>query len=93
MSFQGKLSGCDIKSYLFEKSRITQQQEVERSYHIFYQMLQPAVPDLKVRILENQFLDIRPRKNAFSRTLSTTTPMSVKEGPRCPHLSYVLMSS
>ena len=45
---QGKLSGCDIKSYLFEKSRITQQQEVERSYHIFYQMLQPAVPDLKV---------------------------------------------
>ena len=49
MSVQGKLSGCDIKSYLFEKSRITQQQEVERSYHIFYQMLQPAVPELKVR--------------------------------------------
>ena len=44
---KGKLAGCDIKAYLFEKSRITQQQEVERSYHIFYQMLQPAVPDLK----------------------------------------------
>ena len=51
---QGKLSGCDIKSYLFEKSRITQQQEVERSYHIFYQMLQPAVPELKVRSTRNK---------------------------------------
>jgi len=50
-NIKGKLAGCDIETYLLEKARITFQQEVERSYHIFYQMMQPAVSDLKKKCL------------------------------------------
>jgi len=54
----GKLAGCDIETYLLEKARITFQQEVERSYHIFYQLMEPAVPDLKKKcLLSNDIYD------------------------------------
>ena len=57
-NIKGKLAGCDIETYLLEKARITFQQEVERSYHIFYQMMQTAVPELKKKcLLSNDIYD------------------------------------
>ncbi|XP_063225507.1 myosin heavy chain, muscle isoform X32 [Bacillus rossius redtenbacheri] len=43
----GKLAGADIETYLLEKARVISQQSLERSYHIFYQMMSGAVPGLK----------------------------------------------
>ncbi|XP_012254789.1 myosin heavy chain, muscle isoform X12 [Athalia rosae] len=43
----GKLAGADIETYLLEKARVISQQSLERSYHIFYQMMSGAVPNLK----------------------------------------------
>ena len=55
---QGKLSGCDIETYLLEKPRVTFQQELDRSYHIFYQLMQKAVPELKAKcLLSNDIYD------------------------------------
>jgi len=43
----GKLAGADIETYLLEKARVISQQPLERSYHIFYQMMSGAVPSMK----------------------------------------------
>jgi len=43
----GKLSGADIESYLLEKARVVSQQSLERSYHIFYEMMSDKVKSIK----------------------------------------------
>ncbi|XP_024881159.1 myosin heavy chain, muscle isoform X21 [Temnothorax curvispinosus] len=43
----GKLAGADIETYLLEKARVISQQTLERSYHIFYQIMSGSVKGLK----------------------------------------------
>ncbi|XP_076671832.1 myosin heavy chain isoform X29 [Andrena cerasifolii] len=43
----GKLAGADIETYLLEKARVISQQSLERSYHIFYQIMSGSVKGLK----------------------------------------------
>uniref|UniRef100_A0A8D8U4L3 Myosin heavy chain, muscle n=1 Tax=Cacopsylla melanoneura TaxID=428564 RepID=A0A8D8U4L3_9HEMI len=43
----GKLAGADIETYLLEKARVISQQTLERSYHIFYQMMSGSVKGVK----------------------------------------------
>ncbi|XP_031843711.1 myosin heavy chain isoform X25 [Nomia melanderi] len=54
----GKLAGADIETYLLEKARVISQQALERSYHIFYQMMSGSVNGLKEQcFLSNNIYD------------------------------------
>lgn len=54
----GKLAGADIETYLLEKARVISQQSLERSYHIFYQIMSNAVAGVKEYcLLSNNIYD------------------------------------
>ncbi|XP_034240461.1 myosin heavy chain, muscle isoform X9 [Thrips palmi] len=74
----GKLAGADIETYLLEKARVISQQSLERSYHIFYQMMSGSVKGLKEScLLSNDVNDYH-----FIAQGKTTIP-NVDDGEEC----------
>ncbi|XP_043518712.1 myosin heavy chain, muscle isoform X11 [Frieseomelitta varia] len=74
----GKLAGADIETYLLEKARVISQQALERSYHIFYQMMSGSVSGLKeMCCLSNDIHDYY-----FVSQGKTTIP-NVDDGEEC----------
>ncbi|XP_043796393.1 myosin heavy chain, muscle isoform X9 [Apis laboriosa] len=74
----GKLAGADIETYLLEKARVISQQALERSYHIFYQMMSGSVSGLKeMCCLTNDIHDY-----VFVSQGKTTIP-NVDDGEEC----------
>ncbi|XP_025075684.1 myosin heavy chain, muscle isoform X17 [Pogonomyrmex barbatus] len=74
----GKLAGADIETYLLEKARVISQQALERSYHIFYQMMSGSVKGLKeMCLLSNDVHDYY-----FVSQGKTTIP-NVDDGEEC----------
>lgn len=53
----GKLAGADIETYLLEKARVISQQALERSYHIFYQIMSGAIPGLRGKSISRNNLN------------------------------------
>ncbi|XP_065659055.1 myosin-10 [Hydra vulgaris] len=56
----GFISGANIESYLLEKGRLVRQAPEERLFHIFYQLLLGASPEVK-----KQFLLLDPKSYIF----------------------------
>ncbi|RLU17397.1 hypothetical protein DMN91_009632 [Ooceraea biroi] len=74
----GKLAGADIETYLLEKARVISQQTLERSYHIFYQIMSGSVKGLKdMCLLSNNINDYY-----FVSQGKTTIP-NVDDGEEC----------
>ncbi|XP_039445208.1 myosin heavy chain, muscle isoform X1 [Culex pipiens pallens] len=74
----GKLGGADIETYLLEKARVISQQTLERSYHIFYQIMSGSVKGLKeMCFLSNDIYDY------YNVSQGKVTIPNVDDGEEC----------
>ncbi|XP_076671819.1 myosin heavy chain isoform X17 [Andrena cerasifolii] len=74
----GKLAGADIETYLLEKARVISQQSLERSYHIFYQIMSGSVKGLKdMCFLSNNIYDY------YNVSQGKITIPNVDDGEEC----------
>lgn len=74
----GKLGGADIETYLLEKARVISQQTLERSYHIFYQIMSGSVKGLKeMCYLSNDIYDY------YNVSQGKVTIPNVDDGEEC----------
>ncbi|XP_037787098.1 myosin heavy chain, muscle-like [Penaeus monodon] len=85
----GKLSGGDIEVYLLEKARVISQQSLERSYHIFYQIMSDQVPEIKpLCLLSNDIYDY----HYVSQGKVTVASIDDKEDMEFTHQAFDILN-
>jgi len=67
----GTIAGASIISYLLEKSRVVRQGASERSFHIFYQLIVGANPELKKKLILSQPQDFEFLNKSNCYTVKT----------------------
>lgn len=89
----GQIAGANIERYLLEKSRVTHQSPRERNYHIFYQILKGASPELKQQLLiDGGVSDYRFIKNS-NKNIDGVDDVADFKAIRVIYPSYILIDS